>query len=239
MPAIKRLPVERALLVKQFFFRFIQLVGGIFLFAVGIVFVLNANIGYAPWDAFHVGISSTFGISIGTASVLTSCLILVTTALLKEKIGVGTVLNGLMVGVFMDIILYLNIIPTASGYLFGIIMQIFGLFIMALGSYLYIKTGFGAGPRDGLMVAVTKLTPLPIGVCRSAIELCAAAVGWLLGAKIGLGTLISITLVGFCVQITFKAFKFDVTQVKHETLLQTFMLLKQGYKPDAETAEQR
>jgi uncharacterized membrane protein YczE len=191
---------------------------------------MNAHIGYAPWEVFHVGLAKTAGMSIGTASIITGLIIGIIGVLLGEKLGLGTILNMVLIGIFLDVILKFNIIPLASSYLFGIIMLIVGLFIIALASYFYIGSGFGAGPRDSLMVALTRKTGLPVGVCRGIIELLAVFVGWRLGGMLGIGTVISAFAIGFCVQTTFKLLKFDATKVKHETLDQTYKMFFRNKK---------
>lgn len=208
--------------MNLFIRRLVRLLVGLFLYALGIVFSINANIGYAPWDVFHVGIASTIGISIGTASIIVGLAIVAITLLLKEKIGLGTILNMILIGVCVDFIMWLHIIPTAVNLVIGIIMLIAGLFIIALGSYFYIGSAFGAGPRDSLMVAVARKTSFPVGVCRSLVEFCALIVGWMLGGMVGIGTIISVIAIGFCVQITFKTLKFDTTGIQHETFAQTY-----------------
>ncbi|MFA5564150.1 MAG: hypothetical protein WDA32_08185, partial [Candidatus Caldatribacteriota bacterium] len=89
-------------------------------------------------------------------------------------------------------------------------------------TYLYIDTGFGAGPRDGLMVALARITKLPIGICRGVIEFMAVVSGWLLGGMVGIGTVLAAFGIGFCVQITFYFLKFDATKVEHETIAYTY-----------------
>ncbi|MCB2291110.1 hypothetical protein LGK97_15355 [Clostridium sp. CS001] len=211
--------------MKQFYIRLLRLIGGLFLYALGIVVTMNAHIGYAPWDIFHVGISKTVGISIGNASIIIGVIVVIIAVLLGEKIGIGTILNMLLIGVFLDVLLKLDIIMTTNNFLIGILMMIIGLFIISLASYFYIGSGFGAGPRDSLMVAITRKTGLPVGVCRGTIELLAALVGWKLGGMIGIGTIISAFVIGFCVQVTFKLLKFDPTKIKHETLDMTYRVL--------------
>jgi uncharacterized membrane protein YczE len=211
--------------MKQFYIRLMRLICGLFLYALGIVVTMNAHIGYAPWDAFHVGLSKTIGMSIGTASIVTGIVIGIITILLGEKLGLGTILNMILIGVFLDVILVLNIIPLAKSLPLGIIMMIIGLFIIALATYFYIGSAFGAGPRDSLMVALIRKTRLPVGICRGSIELIAVFVGWRLGGMIGIGTIIAAFLIGFCVQITFKLLKFDATKVNHETLYGTYKIL--------------
>lgn len=208
--------------MKSFYNRLFRLIWGLFLYALGIVFTLKANIGYAPWDVFHVGLAKSIHISIGNASILVGLAVGIICILLGEKLGLGTVLNMVLIGVFVDIILNLSIIPTLNNFYLGILMVLVGLFIISLASYFYIGSGFGAGPRDSLMVAFTKKTSLPIGLCRGTLEVLAVIVGWKLGGMIGLGTIISAFAIGFIVQFTFKILNFDPTTIEHETFNQTY-----------------
>ena len=188
--------------------RFVRLIFGLFLYALGIVLTIRANIGYGPWEVFHAGLGRTFGISIGNASILVGFIIILITLLLGEKPGVGTVLNMLLIGVFMDFILKSNIVPLAGNKFFGLAVLIIGLYVISLASYFYIGSGFGAGPRDGLMIVLTRKTKLPIGIVRGTIELTATVAGWLLGGMAGIGTVISGLAIGFCIQSTFRLLKF-------------------------------
>jgi len=191
---------------------------GLILYAFGIVLMINANIGYAPWEVFHVGLANTLGLSIGVASIIAGVVIVIIVTILGEELGFGTICSMIVTGVFIDIIFFMNIIPIMNDLILGIIMLIAGLFIIALGSYFYIKSAFGVGPRDNLMVVLAKRIKLPVGLCRSLIEVLVTFIGWFLGGMIGIGTVISAIAVGFCIQIVFKLFKFDVTAIKHETL---------------------
>ena len=211
--------------MKQFLTRLVRLIWGLFLYALGIVVTLNAHIGYAPWEVFHVGLSKTAGITIGTASILTGVIIGLASLFLGEKLGLGTILNMVLIGIFLDIILGFNILPIANSMALGIPMLVSGLFIISLASYWYIGSGFGAGPRDSLMVALTRKTGMPIGLCRGAIEIMAVLAGWWLGGMVGIGTIISAFSIGFCIQTTFKLLKFDAKTVKHETLDSTYKML--------------
>ena len=224
--------------MKQFYVRLLRLIFGLFLYALGIVVTLKAQIGYAPWDVFHVGLSKTIGISIGTASIIVGALIVIITALLGEKLGLGTILNMVLIGFFLDLILQIPAIPQANNFVVGIIMLILGLFIIALASYFYIGSGFGAGPRDSLMVALTRKTKLPVGVCRGTIELLAVFAGWQLGGMVGVGTIISAFAIGFCVQTTFKLLKFDATEIQHETLNNTYQFLFRKVSDEANEANE-
>lgn len=219
--------------MRDFFIRLVRLTWGLFLFALGIAITLNAQIGYAPWDVFHAGVAQALGISIGTASVATGVIILIITLLFREKVGLGSLANMVVVGMLLDVILGLQVLPIANSLPFGIGMLILGLFVIALASYFYIGSAFGAGPRDSLMVALTKRTGLSVGACRGLIELAALVAGWRLGGMVGIGTVISALLTGFCVQLTFKLLNFDVTQVQHQTIGETFEALRRtSLSPD-------
>ena len=196
------------------------------LYSIGIVLTLKAHVGYTPWDVFHVGLSLTIGISIGFASILTGFVIIIFVTIAGEKIGIGTLANIVFIGLFLDLIMWLDIIPLAGSLLIGIAMLLSGLFIISLGSYFYIKSAFGAGPRDNLMVVLNRKTKLPVGVCRSLVELIATIVGWFLGGLVGVGTVISVIAIGFFIQITFTIFRFNAADVKHESIIQTLRNLQ-------------
>ena len=222
--------VTGGLKIKIFFFRFIRLISGLFLYSLGIVFTLRANIGYSPWDVFHVGLTKATGITIGMASILTGAALVLIVVMLGERVGMGTVINMLLIGVFLDMILKLGVIPLAEGLVTGVFMLVLGLFISAFATYFYISSSFGAGPRDSLMVAVTRKTNFPVGACRGAVELAAVTVGWFMGGMVGIGTIISAFGIGFCVQVVFWLLKFNVEEVKHETIPQTFRALSAAVK---------
>lgn len=194
--------------------RFIKLNFGLFLYGLGIIVTMRANVGYAPWEVLHSGISQTLGVSIGLVNTAVGALIVAIVFMLGEKIGLGTIFNMFMIGLFMDLILYLDFIPLFDNFWIGSLVLIIGLFVISLGTYFYISSAFGAGPRDSLMVAVTRKTGLPVGLCRGILEVSVVFIGWLLGGMVGLGTVISAFAIGFCVQITFKLVKFDPTDRK-------------------------
>jgi len=206
-----------------FIMRFLNMVTGLFLYALGIVLMINANIGYAPWEVFHVGLANTIGLSIGVTSIIAGIVIVIIVTVMGEELGLGTICSMLITGVFIDILFFINIIPKINNFLVGIIMLITGLFILAIGSYFYIKSAFGVGPRDNLMIVLAKKTKLPVGLCRGVIELSVTVVGWVLGGMVGIGTVISVIAIGFFIQIIFKILKFNVTEIEHENLKETFV----------------
>jgi len=201
---------------------------GNFLCALGIVTTMKANLGFAPWEVFHWGVGKTLGMSIGHASIIVSLIISVTVVLLGEKLGLGTILNLILVGIYIDIFMSINT-PQVNGFFWGIIVMFSGLFIIALGTYFYMNSAFGAGPRDSLMVAIKRRTKLPVGLCRGILESSVVLTGWILGGPVGIGTLIAAFGMGFCIQIVFSLMKFDSTSVKHETLDVTHKKLKALY----------
>ena len=172
-----------------------------------------------------MGLAQRTGISIGTASILVGVVIVGIVLILGEKIGLGTLLNMVLIGVFIDLIFLSNIIPKQETLAFGLLMLTAGLFIISVGSFFYIKAAFGAGPRDSLMVTLNRKTKLPIGVCRSAIELSVTIIGWFLGGMVGIGTVVSVIAIGFCIQLTFALLRFIPSAVQHETLRQTYINL--------------
>jgi len=158
----------------------------------------------------------------GQISILVGALICLAVYLLQEKLGVGTLLNMLLIGVFIDLIFALKIIPVINHLWIGIIVMVAGLWIIALGTYFYIGSGFGAGPRDNLMVSLRRRSNWPVGVCRALVEGTALLLGYFLGGQVGVGTIIAVFGIGFCVQIVFHLLRFDPSKVDHETLSGTW-----------------
>lgn len=204
--------------------RFARVIFGLAVFSFGSYLNIQANIGLAPWEAFGVGVSKVLPISYGDVILYSGLIILVIDFLLKEKLGLGTVLDVLLVGKLVDLYSSLNIVPMQTSFVPGLFMLLLGQFLLCVGSVFYIGAGLGCGPRDALMVALGKrLNKFPIGLVRALIEGCVLLTGWLLGAKIGAGTIIAVFGIGFMLQFTFRLFRFDVKGVKHESILTTFM----------------
>ena len=218
--------------MKNYIIRFLRLNFGLFLYGLGIIVTMKANIGYAPWEVLHSGISQTFGISIGLVNTGVGALIVLIVFLMGEKIGIGTIFNMFMIGLFMDFILLIDLIPTIRNWWIGLPLLILGLFIIAFGTYFYISSAFGAGPRDSLMVAITRKTGWPVGLCRGILEVSVVTIGYFLGGMVGIGTLISAFVIGFCIQITFKITHFDPIDIQHEPFEVMIANLKQLFNKD-------
>lgn len=203
---------------KNFWVRLIKLIFGLFLHGLSIVMQIQANIGYAPWDVLHTGLATTIGVTIGQASIAVGLALLFVNSILKEPLGLGTVLNMLLVGIFVDLILMTGLIPQMDHLISGIALLIIGLIVLAFGVYFYIGSGFGAGPRDTLMVALNRRLRIPVGLARTSIEMTALVIGWLLGGMVGIGTIMAVFLIGLILQVLFDWLRFDPKQIQHEKL---------------------
>lgn len=188
------------------------------------IFMLNSNLGLSPWDVFHQGISNVTGLTIGEANILSSIIVILIGILLKQRIGLGTLLNIIMIGKFVDIINNSNLIPIANNLWMGIVMMIIGMFVMGYGCYLYIGCELGCGPRDGVMVGLSSKLNKPIKIVRGSIEVFVLIIGIFLGGKFGIGTLISAFAIGYCIQIVFKLRNFDAVSLNHKSILDTIKL---------------
>lgn len=197
-------------------FKLIRLFAGFFIGAMGTVFMINANIGVAPWDVLHIGISQMLGITIGQASIMVSLLVIILDQISGEYIGWGTVLNMIFFGLFIDLIMYLDFVPHTSGFLMSVSMVIIGLTLLSICMWWYIGAGMGSGPRDGMMLLFHRRTGKPIGLIRSCIEVIVLIIGYLLGGPVGVGTLLSAFGMGVVMRIVFKIVNFDAKEVKHQ-----------------------
>ncbi len=213
--------------MKKLFFRIVRLFSGLILYAVGIVMTINANLGLAPWDVFHQGISKTIHITIGQAGIWIGFALVIFNTFFQERLGWGTIGNMLFIGIFIDLLMFNNLIPQFDSFVPSLIMLILGLFIIGIASIFYIGAGFGSGPRDGLMVVLTKKTGKSIRFIRNAIEIVVLIIGYLLGGFVGIGTLISALLIGYVVQLVFNLFNFDVSDIKHRYIDDDIKLIRQ------------
>lgn len=208
--------------INNYVKRTIKLIFGLFLYALGSFFSIQANIGLAPWEAFSMGGAYLTHISYGNIVVISGFVIIAIDFALKEKIGFGTILNAILIGKFVDLIQFANIVPLMSNIWLGILMLLLGQVAICVGSYFYMSASLGCGPRDALMVALGKRMPkVPIGAIRGLIEGTVLIIGWLLGAKVGIGTVISVFGIGLILQFTFKLLRFDVKNIQHESVADT------------------
>lgn len=217
---------EKERIMKKVTVSVFRMTLGFFLCACGIVMALNSNLGLSPWDVFHQGLSNVTGITMGQASILVGVLIVVITYFLGLEVGIGTLANMIVIGFFIDLIIYLDFIPETHNLYIGLFMIVASLFMYGLASYLYLGCELGCGPRDGLMIILVKRTGKPVGLIRLFIESGALIIGYALGGTVGIGTLITALGIGFSIQLVFKLFKFDVNALNHRSIKQTFKIKK-------------
>lgn len=180
--------------------RLTRLIIGLVMFGFGVAIMVRAELGLSPWEVLHQGISIETGILLGTVGIIVGFIVLIGWIPLKEKLGVGTVTNVIVIGVVIDISLWL--LPAEfTGTLVRWSLLVGGVAMIGVGTSLYIGAGLGPGPRDGLMTGLAK-RGWPIGVVRIAIELTVLAAGWLLGGTVGVGTVLFAFGVGPIVHAT-------------------------------------
>ncbi len=198
--------------------KYLKLFLGFFVCSLGVIIVIKSDLGFSPWDVLHQGISKVGGITIGQASIIVGIGVITVDLFLGERIGSGTILNILFIGSFMDLILFLDLVPLSNNMVIGVFMMFLGLFVFSVGCYLYISTGLGCGPRDALMVALTKKTKFSVRGVRNTIEISVLACGYLLGGYAGVGTVIAALFTGTFIQGVFRLFNFDVRSVVHRDI---------------------
>ena len=166
----------------------IFLVLGLSLFAIGETLLITANQGVSPWTVLAQGISFQTNLSIGVTTFIVSLIVLILWYPLKQKPGLGTLLNIVIISIIID--LSAPILPYPKSLLFQIIQSIIAVFIVGLGSGFYLTANFGPGPRDGLMTGLQNLTNQPIALIRTILEVSAVGLGFYLGGIVGIGTIL-------------------------------------------------
>lgn len=184
--------------------RIVQLFIGLFLYGIGIAFMVRGEIGAAPWDVLSQGIARHVPLTFGVITILVSVAVLVLWLPLRQRYGIGTLLNALLVGPAADVGLYL--IPTGQPLWLRIGFFVIGLVVLSAATGLYIGAHFGPGPRDGLMTGLHTRTGWPIWMVRTGLEIIVVIVGWTLGGNVGIGTLAFALLVGPLCQFFMRVF---------------------------------
>lgn len=174
--------------------RWVQLFLGLFLYGIAISMMLRAAVGLSPWDVLAQGISLRTGIPFGFVTNIVGIFVLLLWIPIRERVGVGTVLNALLVGPSAEVGLWL--IPEQTELWVRIPMFIGGLLLLAIATGMYIGARFGPGPRDGLMTGIHRKFGVRIWIVRTSIEVVVLVIGWILGGNVGFGTLAFALLVG-------------------------------------------
>ena len=206
--------------------RFFKLLLGFILLGLGLAMNYQSYLGLSPWTTFHEGISLVSGLSLGTVIQLVGLFFIIVSILMKQPIGFGTIANMIVVGEILDLIIKLGIIVKPETILTRWLLLIISIFITAYGTYLYMSSSLGAGPRDTIMVLLAKMFPkVSLGIIRNCIELTVLIIGFYLGGLVGAGTVVYALCLGPCLNFFFKLNKFEVTNRKSESIIQTFELL--------------
>lgn len=185
--------------------RLVQLYLDLALFALSMAMVVRSELGNIPWDVLHQGVADSTGLSFGTVSIITGAVVLLLWIPLRERPGLGTVSNVLVIGVVVDVAL--RLLPdlvvgpgdphwAGRGALFAA-----GVLLNAVATAAYIGSRFGAGPRDGLMTGLHRRTGWSIRLVRTLIEAVVVSVGWALGGTFGVGTVVFVLMIGPLVQV--------------------------------------
>ena len=177
------------------------LIFGLILFGIGETLLITAGIGVSPWFVLHQGLSLVSGFSIGITTFIVSVIVLFLWIPIKQKPGLGTILNAILISVVVDITIF--ILPYPETLIFKIIQVIIAMFIIGIGSGFYLIANLGPGPRDGLMTGLQRKTKYSFTLIRTILEISAVLFGFLLGGVIGLGIVLYAIMVGPSVSLGF------------------------------------
>ena len=170
--------------ISTFFF----LCFGLILFGLGEGLLIVSLSGASPWSVLAQGISLNVNYSIGVITFIISVIVLIMWIPLKQKPGMGTILNALIIAGMID--LCINFVPSPESYTSQIILAIVAVLTVGIGGGIYLVANLGPGPRDGLMIGLQKVSNLPIATVRAFIEISVVSFGWYLGGTVGIGTLL-------------------------------------------------
>ena len=201
---IKKIPIvnwslEKPLNFKPKFSTFFFLCFGLSLFGLGEGLLIVSFTGASPWSVLAQGISLNVNLSIGTITLLISIVVLLLWIPLRQKPGMGTILNALIIAIMID--LCIKYVPTPSNYIYQLILAVISVIMVGIGGGIYLVSNLGAGPRDGLMIGLQKITNFPIAVVRATLEISVVSIGWYLGGTVGVGTLLFAFGIGPCVAL--------------------------------------
>ena len=172
---------------------------GLTLFGLGEGLLIVAAIGASPWSVLAQGIFLNIGFSIGIITILISVVVLIFWIPLNQKLGMGTILNALIIGLMIDVCI--KFVPTPENYISQLTLAFLAVLTVGLGGGIYLVANLGAGPRDGLMIGLQNKTNFPIAAVRATLEISVMSIGWYLGGTVGVGTLLFALGIGPCVAL--------------------------------------
>jgi uncharacterized membrane protein YczE len=176
---------------------------------MGIVANLYAELGTSPWGVLHVGLTNITPFTLGQTTQIVGLIIVISSWFLGFSPGFGTIANMVTIGFFIDVIIDWNIIPIQTQLTWQITQLIFSIIILSTGVFLYLRAQLGAGPRDGLMVALATRFSRPVSHIRVPMDITVVLLGFLLGGPLGVGTVISALTLGYFIQFFLKIGQFD------------------------------
>lgn len=196
---------------RRFALDFLVIQIGFFLFATSIDIVVQADLGTGPWTVLEKGLADRLSISLGQASIAVAAVIILMDVLLRQPLGWGTVANMIFIGLWVDLLK--TFIPVVGDSLWArTAYLLLGTFIQGFATAIYIGVNAGAGPRDSLMLAVSRVTKTSLRLARGTIEITVVSLGWLLGGPLWFGTLLFAFTIGPAVQLAFQVLKIRPSQ---------------------------
>jgi uncharacterized membrane protein YczE len=192
--------------------RLLRLNIGLLIYGLAVSMVVNAKVGIPPWDVFAQGISIQLNTSYGVASIIVSVIVLVFWIPLKVKPGIGSIMNAILIGLWADF--WTQYLPKMDFYWGNLVMFLLGTCTVAFATGLYITSNLGSGPRDGLILGLTKRLGWKVWQVRTVIEVLVLSVGWVMGGQVREGTLIFAITIGYLMQISLRFFKYKPSASK-------------------------
>ena len=192
--------------------RLLRLNIGLLIYGLALSMVINAKIGVPPWDVFAQGISLQLNTSYGVASIIVSVIVLLFWIPLKVKPGIGSITNAILIGLWADF--WSQYLPKLDSYWVSLAMFLLGTCTLALATGLYITSNLGSGPRDGLILGLTKRLGWKVWQVRTSIEVLVLSLGWLMGGQVREGTLIFAVTIGYLMQVSLRLFKYKPATTK-------------------------
>lgn len=181
---------------------------GLFVYGASMAMVLRATLGQIPWDVLHVGVSHHVPLSFGTIVVGVSLLVLIPWIPLRQKPGLGTIGNALLIGPSADLVL--SVLPAPDHLALRVLLLVGGVVLNGMATGMYIGSQFGPGPRDGLMTGLARVTGGSLRVVRTGIEVTVVVIGWLLGGTVGIGTFLYAIAIGPLAQLFLPLFTVEL-----------------------------
>ena len=202
---IKNIPKESSssdepLNLKPKFLTSFYLCVGLIIFGLGEGLLIVSSSGASPWSVLAQGLFLNIGFSVGLITIFISIAVLLLWFPLKQKPGIGTILNALIIGLMIDACI--RYVPTPENYFNQVLLGAIAVFTVGLGGGIYLVANLGPGPRDGLMIGLQKKTNLPIASVRAVLEITVMSIGWYLGGTVGVGTLLFAFGIGPCIALS-------------------------------------